>query len=141
MPSSSSRLPKTPSTQQRLEDMLEKVLEEVDGTAGLSVQDACIRLNSIAAAVLSLEALRLSTSEEKLEYDVRSIELINQELERLHMSYKDILSQEVRNMITVFVTSRFSDALYDCFMQGSLTNCKLYNVFIYLSLSLTCGCN
>ena len=98
--------------------MFEKVLEEVDPTAGLSVQDACIRLNSIAAAASSLEALNSSTSQENLQYDFRSIDVINNELQRLLHAYKSVLSQEAMEMVSVFVTPNFSDKLHDCFMAA-----------------------
>ena len=110
---------KSPSgSTSNLEDLFEKVLEEVDPTAGLSVQDACIRLNSIAAAASSLEALNSSTSQENLQYDFRSIDVINNELQRLLHAYKSVLSQEAMEMVSVFVTPNFSDKLHDCFMAA-----------------------
>ena len=110
---------KSPSgSTSNLEELFEKVLEEVDPTAGLTIQDACIRLNSIAAATSSLEALKSSTSEENLQYEFRSIDLINKELERLLKSYNSVLSQETLEMVSVFVTPEFSEKLHACFMKA-----------------------
>ena len=110
---------KSPSgSTSNLEELFEKVLEEVDPTAGLSIQDACIRLNSIAAATSSLESLASSTSEENLDYNFRSIDVINSELQRLLHSYKSLLSEEMLKMVTVFVTPKFSNELHDCFMNA-----------------------
>ena len=110
---------KSPSgSTSNLEELFEKVLEEVDPTAGLTIQDACIRLNSIAAATSSLEALKSSTSEENLQYEFRSIDLINKELKRLLKSYNSVLSQETLEMVSVFVTPEFSEKLHACFMKA-----------------------
>ena len=108
---------RTPSAQHSIEAALVTAIFDEEFN-GLSIEDSCLRLNSIAAAVSGLVSLQVATSSDEL-VSVQCLSIISQEIDRLMDAYERVLEVSVKEIVERYILSEYSSILHDVFFAAS----------------------